>query len=198
MPNVTLQDAFRYIMIGFAILGYQYYWDTTGTKVIVEKLTIVGAIIVSLSVGTLIYILYRSLIYNTIINRVQDLFRTKRGTPNYRTYFKSEFELKGDEPRQLYNFIIQKHLSKKIESYQSYFAGIHYAYMVGIIGAVYGIASLVIDGKESLFWSYLSFSCLILLGGFLADRRAETDEYLLLKSLGEQEIENAKKELFGK
>jgi len=184
-------------MIGFAILGYQYYWDAIETKAMVEKLTIVGATVVSLSVGTLLYILYRGLIYNSFITRIQDIFRTKHGSPNYRTYFKSEFKLKGDEPRQLHDFIMQKHLSKKIESYRSYFAGIHYVYMVGLIGLAYGVASLIIDGKESLFWSYFSFSCLILLGGFFADRRAETDEYLLLKSIGKTKIENAKKELFG-
>ena len=196
MPTATLQDALRYLMIGVAIFVHYYFWDQEGLSNLITTLGATGIVLSCLAIGSLTYILYRGLIYNALITLIQDLFRISR-KDNYRTYLKQLCNLsRSDDSRQLYVYIKDKHLSKRFDNFTAAFSGIHYAYMVGIASLTFGSLS-IICGKTQLIFPYFMSCAAILVGTFFAHRRLETDEYLVLRSVSEEKIKEAKRELFG-
>jgi hypothetical protein len=196
MEKITTQDALRYVMTGFALLLFLFVWDPEATENLINKLGPVGIVACAISIGALIYVIYRALVYNIMIVWLQDKFRSKKN-PNYRTFLKEKYNLNTtEEARQLYVYLRDKHFRDRAPTVRTTFAGIHYAYMVGLIGIVFTAAAPFFC-RGQLIKLYLPFSLVTLFAAFIFDRRGETDEYLALLSLEGTIMDNDKERLLG-
>lgn len=194
MPTASLDEFLRYIMVGFAALAYSYGWDLTapvsaetlGSKVVAE-IGVLGVGASSLAFGALFYTVYRAFLYDGPIKILQDLVRT-REHPNYRTYFRRLFSANRVQAERFYSHLRGNVLADEFRSFGARAAGLHYVYMVGVLGWLFAVAAFLILKGSTLHWWYLLIGSLCFLAAFIQDRRFENSELVLMQGLGEETL----------
>ncbi len=187
MKDLSLADAFRYMFSGVIFYIYLYIHDSSITDEIPKPIGQIGVVILLLVVGSLIYFVYRALIYNIIIIRIQDLLRFR--TNNYRTYLKKQYRLNTREAMQLFYLIGDKFFKEKYTGLKVTAGGIHLLYICGILGIPFCILNMFQHHSFQIF--LFSFGSLFfLLGGFLLDRNYEDLELNFLRSLDKKELDS--------
>lgn len=187
MKDLSLADAFRYMFSGVIFYIYLYVHDSSIADKISKPIGLIGVVIFLLVVGSLIYFVYRALIYNFIIIRIQDLLRFR--TDNYRTYLKKQYRLETREAMQLFYLIGDNFFRDKYTRLKMTAGGIHLLYIGGILGIPFSILNMVEHHSvQILLFSFGSF--FFLLGGFLLDRNYEDLELKFLLSLDEKELDS--------
>ncbi len=130
MNGLSLSNAFRYMFPAVFAYSYLYIGDASLFEQVFAYLGVIGIITSLLAIGSVIYLLYRSLFYDIVIIRIHD--KCRRGTDdNYRTYLKKRYSIGTHEAMLLWVQIREKyfkhHYSENMEKDAS---GIHFMYII--------------------------------------------------------------------
>lgn len=148
-----------------------------------------GIPILALVIGTLTFSIYRSLIYGLIILRVIDAI----DRDNVRDFLMKKYEiLKRTKADALWKTIREKRLREESEHIDLGSASIHLLYMSALVVLAL-LVFLLIDNcmvlKSLLVLVPFSFFA-ISAAAVLSDRHMQTVEYLLLKSIKSEELDD--------
>ena len=181
MPNITIAEAFRYLLSGFIGFLYLFICDPEWGKIVFDTLGNIGLVGTALAVGTLLYVCYRSLLYNKWVILFQDVIPGK-GT--YRSYLRQrygKYNLSRSDAVQLYIVIRDTELCKKNKSALIPAANVHYTYLAGFMAIPFAAISHHYDKPTE--WIFYIFIVVFLVSAFLFDRRFEREELSHLKAL---------------
>jgi len=172
-------------MVAFS---YLYISNPSFIKELAESLGTLLSIIGIISfvfLGSVIYLVYRALLYNMLILHIQDFFRRKPG--NYRTYLKQHYGIGTHEAQQLWLQIKGKYFKDCYSQPMKEIAsGIHLIYLAGFIAIPFAFWNLTYS-SFTLKWPFLVIALIFLLGAFFLDRSYEDIEVRFLYSLDDTE-----------
>ena len=188
MKELNFDNVLRYLFPGIFIYFYVYFIRSlTDNSAVIEFLAKLpkneqwlGVILLAF-VGSIIYLVYKSLLYDRLIVIIQDKLRQK--SDNYRTYFKkqfaSEYILTSFEARLLWMRITET--ERYLEYRQSiavreWASGIHLLYMSCIL-------SFILNVCFSVIWFFYAIPLLLLFSAFYADKGYESVEVRFIYSL---------------
>ncbi|MFQ5853338.1 MAG: hypothetical protein ACE5JU_22490 [Candidatus Binatia bacterium] len=189
MKDLSFPDAIRYIFSPAIAYFYLLISDRAIAKNLLNSLAPLEIGFALIVLGVVVYLLYRPLIYNLIITRIQDRFRLK--TDNYRTFLKKRYTIGTHEACLLWDQIKEEYLKDRYSADMRTFAsGVHLLYLSGTVALPFLIWRLSIkDWLSSLLFVGVAAVCLT--AAFLSDRYYEDVEMRLLRSL-----ENSQLDLF--
>lgn len=192
--QAPLSFVIRYLFPGLVILLYYHLYDK-GADEIFTAFSSQGKLILFSLTGVILYIVYRPLVYNPLIPRIQDFWRRK--SDNYRTYlvkkYKPEYQIETKEAQFLYHEI--KRLIDRPYSEEMLVSAscIHLLYMAGLSGILSSIVVAIIwlVGNAGNWWILLGIffaGCILLIAGFFSDKYYETIELGIIKHFNDDEM----------
>ena len=186
MKELSLADAFRFLLPGAVAYVYLYICDSTAATQLRDSFGEIEALLLLLVTGSIFYQIYRVLFYNPIALRLQDMLRRK--SDNYRTYLKREYKIPIEQAILLWSEIRDKYFSDRYSDLGIYASGIHHLYMTGLLAIPFIVWRLVVQdvGRAVLLFG---ISAIVLFAAFLNDRYYEDREFQLLKSLPKADID---------
>lgn len=199
MQNLTLNQAFRYLLSGFITLLFLLIYDSSLAACVYNNVGPIGAVGVSLAVGALLYTIYRPLIYNWLIVWLQDRCRNK-ANPSYRFYLREVLKnwypnLSTTKVVQLYVLLRRdKELEKRYYAAAVPAGNVHYAYMASFLSISFLILSFFYRKPNTRMFIYIT--PLLFVGAFLFDRRLEQEETSLLRTIPIKDIKRTADMLF--
>ena len=185
MPQISLTEALRYFFAPFVLFLYLVVYDSSLAARLQTKFGAVG-VIAFLVAGSVLYFLYRLLIYDVLILWLYDVFRNE----TYRRYLGKRYGICSGKywlpmctvrARKLF---IQIDIPKDRfngESLRIAAAGIHLLYQSGLIAIPFIILASQEDALSFLFFGTLGL--VLCVTGAFADMDYEDQELILLKSL---------------
>jgi len=185
MQNWNISDALRYISIGYVSIGLLYVSDKGKAVELLENFGIIGISVFAFVIGSLIYIIYKPLIFHRIILPLQDIAR--KNTENCRTCFKKQYNLNTIQAMQFW-FIIRGEFKTQHSFLEKEASLIHLAYMSSFISLFFAIWKFI-DHHYDLAWIILIIGVLFGISAFLSHEFMEDFEYKLLCSFGSEKIE---------
>ena len=184
MKDLSLSDTLRYLFPGMVLCICLYFEDKCFTISLFKNLGVLGVIAFVFS-GSIMYLVYRAIIFNYIIMPVQDCCRKKSGKNNHRTFLKDKYDkIKSSLDAQLlwiqikHDFLEDKYSQTMTESA----SGVHLLYMAGIIAFGFFIANAVTRDCIQ-FWVFLGIALIVLSAACLFNKTYEEIEYRFLCSL---------------
>jgi hypothetical protein len=187
MEKFSLANTIRYILTGAIAFGYLHIGDQNLTKKVIEDLTFIGVGIALLLFGTIIYHMYRP-IYNILVIRLHDKLRFN--THNYRTYLIKEYEGKISryEAYPFWLVISGKYFPDEYKILSITASGIHLLYMAAFLAIPFLVWRIAAKDWTAVIVSFVA-ALVMFLCAFLHDRHHEDREYLLLRSLGKEKLD---------
>lgn len=194
MLGLTLADALRYFFAPFVLFFYLAVYDAQLTTKLQQSFGPVG-VISFLVAGSVLYFLYRNLLYDPFILWLHDIFRKQ----TYRRYLGEKYKLchGGWSPActlralKLYHQVHFPDEKPRAETARIRAAGVHLLYQAGLLAIPFVLIS------RSLFHiAFFATLALILCStAVLADKNYEEEELIALK-LAPKETDKAAK-VFG-
>lgn len=179
MEKLNLDQILRYLTIGFVVTGLLLICEPEEVSTLTKKLGSAGIPVAAFTVGTLIYLIYRSTIYTFLIIPVKDRLTTH----NYRVFLKNNYNVGSLLQAEIFWYALRDlHLKKTHHGIRVSSSGIHLLYMSALL---FGAASIYCfaDAQQAKAW-YLAISSLVLgVSGLLTDIFVEKHELLLLKNV---------------
>jgi len=175
LNNFSLADLLKYVFPSLVIYAYLLIsqWGQNSTNKLLELINnsdILGIIAFGF-LGSLIYLVYRALIYNLLIQPLQDAIRKLFSRKpfrrhNYRTYFKKRYErysIGYFEAQQIYMQIKSKFLTEKFTALMHETAsGIHLMYIAGISAIILSILGYLASPGFLIFGIFIFIAALVL------------------------------------
>ncbi len=211
MAELSFRNAIRYLFAGVIAWGYLAILDL---ELVVSQITLLflhtgdigGTAILTVTTtvgGTLIYFLYRTLIYELIIYSMQDNIRRCFGDDNYRTDLMERYGISTREANTLASLFEQELLKERSEGRGLSYSGTHLLYITAALGWFVilltteqaGIAYLLRSISIDLIvfplskWALSKFTLILIATilfsfvGFLKDWNDESYERLLFLSI---------------
>ena len=127
MPKITLSESMRFLFPGVVFYIYLYIIFPTQSGAFAQSAGVIGFPLILIVVGSLIYFIYRPVIYDPIIERIQ--YRWNPFGVNYRKLLKSRYDIDFNQATRLFSLIRDQHLIEKYTNLSMEAAGIHMLYM---------------------------------------------------------------------
>lgn len=194
MPQLNLADTFRYLTAGLLGLLYLLVYDSLKAKNIVDAVGVMGLFGATLASGVLFYVVYRALLYNTLIVSLQDRVRRVTKTDSYRTWLMHRFDITQRDAVRLYIAIRDAEFKEQYTSAAVPAAHVHYAYIGGLLAFPFALLSYL-SGRHDNLAGFGVTGVVVFISAFLYDRRFEDEELMLLLNVGEDKIDVAAKRL---
>ena len=181
MPGLTLADALRYFFAPFVLVFYLTIYDAELTTTLQQKLGTVG-VVAFLVAGSVIYFLYRYLLYDWLILWLHDNLRTQ----TYRRYLGERYAFCHGKTwcpactvraLRLYHQVQNPDAKARSETAPVRASGIHLLYQGGLIA----IPFIPFSKSALQLMIFVSAALFLLLGAVLADKNYEEEELLQLK-----------------
>jgi hypothetical protein len=184
MPSLTLNDALRYFFAPFVLFFYLAVYDKCEAKLLQESFGTTGVISFAVT-GSVLYFVYRYLIYNPIIQWCHDILRRE----TYRRFLGQNYKIcRGKywspsctiRATKLYTQISLSDERLRVETARIRASGIHLLYQAGL----FAIPFMVFSADKSLArCSFFAASAVILfITAAIADMSFEDEELMVLKS----------------
>lgn len=202
LDKISVSDVFRYVLSGFLLLCMLALYDLDQAKAVFEAIGTLGFTGTVLASGTLFYVWYRALVYNTLIIRAKDLWHSIIGTESYRMYLQAKFKgLTTAQAQWFYTHIrdADAGLRKKLDQRAVWAAHIHYTYMSAIMGLILAVARLCAnESPNGMAWNWFAIiSVVSFLAAFSYDGRFEDDELAWIRQVDENLLKTVHQGLFG-
>jgi len=186
MPKLSLSEALRYLFAGFVGFFYMFIYDAAMAERLLNRFGALGLTLSLLVASALLYFVYRPLIYDLIIIRLQDAIRFR--SENSRTYLKQRYVLSTSEAQRLFRHVRDRHLGEWYALRATEASGIHFLYLAGILAVPFLILTLVHRNWQQ--WPFFATASVVFFfAGFLLDRRYETDECGMIKSVDKSVVD---------
>jgi hypothetical protein len=186
VEKLSLSAALRFLLSGAVAFSFLYACDPVAAGELLESAGTIGATLIVLVAGSVIYLFYRPLVYDTLLVRVQDALRRK--SDNYRTFLKKNYDLSTSAAQLAWFELRDRHFIKRYEHIHATASGIHLLYISAVLGIAFGVWQTAIQRPRHGL-ALLGFSAAAFAAGFLLDRDYENRELGLLKSLPRQEVD---------
>jgi hypothetical protein len=183
LSDLSLADGLRFVFSG--VIAYLYLYLLTPSTAQEFALTAgtLGFPLVLAVVGSAIYFLYRPLVYDPLIERVQSRFL--RGRPNYRQFLVAEYCISFSEAGLLWTQIRDLHLVGRYKTLRVQAAGIHMTYLAGLLALPFVITAAA-RGETCKAGLFLTIALVSGIAGFLNDASFEEIECSMLKSVARE------------
>lgn len=190
MEDLSLANAMRYMFPGVVTYSYFYVSDSSVIKGLNDSFGTFGTTISSVVLGSIIYLIYRSLFYDMIIVRLQDKFRLRLNSDNYRTFLKKRYNLNTYMAQHFFIKIRDKYLKDHYsEDMKIHASGIHFIYIAGIVAIPFAIwRGMAYDYNLAI--TFFLFASILMSSGFLLDMYYEDRELDLLRDLGNAKLDS--------
>ena len=184
--NLSLSNVLRYIGPIVIVYIYLYICDAPMAKQAAASLGVTETISLII-LGSVIYILYKSIFYNLIILRLQDICRLR--TDNYRTFLKKRYDIGTYEAMHLWIQIREKYFKDRYYGRMLIpTSEIHLLYIMGIAAIPFSTWRFRINDFElSLLFLVIAPICFLV--AFIYDRQYENMELRFLRSLDDNEMD---------
>jgi hypothetical protein len=194
MKDFSLANLIRYVFPSFVLYIYLLLVNFAGTIYFTKQLQWVG-VIAFIFVGSVMYFIYRSLFYRNVIPSIQDFFRTRSKSTNFRTFIKEQYKINSYKANLAWvilrdQFLSEKYPARMMESA----AGAHLLYISGILGFLVPILgiSLKVCGYDDLWGAGLLLVFVIglvsCIAAFYWDKSYEDIEFMMFCSLPKVKI----------
>jgi hypothetical protein len=186
MKDLNLAEAFRFLLPGGVLWIYFFISRPRCAIHLLSSAGVLAGTLLILIPGGLIYLVYRSLLYNDLLKLIQDI--TRIDTHNYRTYLIREFNLERYEADLCFSEIKDRYLEDRYKGLGVYASAIHFLYISGILTLPFMIYHFV---KANFFKGYLFLCGFILfsLAAYLADRYYEDRELAFLSKIPRHSVQ---------
>jgi hypothetical protein len=185
MPQLTLIDALRYFFAPCVLFSYFVFYDRSYVVDLNKDFVGVGTV-AFLVAGTIIYFVYRYLIYDPIILWLHDVFRKN----SWRRFFGDRYILTNGNwwtptctlraLRLYYEMSIGENKFQS-EPLRVRASAIHLLYQAGLLAIPFFLFSACNGSNlQRIFFGGVSF--IFLITAILADKNYEEQEYVFLKS----------------
>ncbi len=195
MDKLSLPQIFRHLLMGFIWMVGYYICCATNTKAffsalseakIPDSVLATGIPILALVIGTLTFLIYRSLIYGLIILKLVDKYRPD----NVRNFLKEKYKISGwYKADALWKVIREKKLSEQTKNVDLGSAGRHLLFMFALAVFVFSICLFIDDGWVLKSWLSLGLSFIFAAVAIGSDSQMQTIEFYLLKSIEPVELD---------
>ena len=186
MSNISLLEFIRYVFSGAILYICLYIFYPEYVGLIAEKAGVIGFPIIMAVIGILIYFLYRPLIYDPLIERLQ--YKFNPFGKNYRQELTQRYKINFEQATRLFILIRDNYLKDKYHNLKMQSAGIHMMYQASIIFSVVGLI-VYLNEKDSKSIVLMIVSLIIFIGAYLQDSKYEILERDMLLSLGWDKID---------
>lgn len=192
MQNLNLSDSLRYLTIGYVSIGLLYICDKAKTLELLENLGVIEISIFAFAFGSIIYLIYKPIIYHYFVMPFQDF--TRKNSDNFRTSLKKRYNMNTREAMIFWFFLrskvkYQDHVFLEKES-----SGIHLLYMSGFISLAFSIWQFII-GHNKIAIIILTIAIVLEISAFFYERFMEDFEFKLLLSMECDEVDELAKKL---
>jgi hypothetical protein len=195
MDKLSLPQIFRHLLMGFIWMVGYYICFPTNTKEffsalseakIPDSVLATGIPILALVIGTLTFLIYRSLIYGLIILKLID----RIWPDNVRSFLKEKYKISGwYKADALWKAIREKKLSEQTKNVDLGSAGIHLLFMSALTVFVLSICLFIDDGWVPKFWLSIAAFIIFVAVAMESDFHMQTIEFHLLKSIKPVELD---------
>ena len=177
MKDFTIADGLRYVFSGVIAFAYLYAFDAKLARDFAAAAGPIGFPMVAAVVGSVFYFIYRPLIYNHLLERLQTAYQ--RSHLNYRQFLMKEYGIDFPTASHLWIQIRDTHLKDSYASLRIQSAGIHMTYLASFLALPFALLSVAAgsSGKAGAF----SLICAVaFVAGFLNDADYEETECNML------------------
>ncbi|MFQ5801642.1 MAG: hypothetical protein ACE5JQ_01940 [Candidatus Methylomirabilales bacterium] len=186
MEKLSLESALRYLVVGYVILGVFYVCRPDDTGRLYGTLGSVGIPVAAFVAGSLVYLIYRPVLYNALLFHVID--RIHKG--NVRQLLMNRYEITSRfEAELLWKVIQSESVKEKLSPLLLASAGIHLLYMTSLV-TVTGAVFLFFDTGFSPRSIYLLVLAILMdSSAVISDYQMEKQESLLFTLIGKSDID---------
>ncbi|MBI1818657.1 MAG: hypothetical protein HYR72_27045 [Deltaproteobacteria bacterium] len=174
MPQLSVSDAVRYLLVGTQFLLFCLLFDQDGTVKLTTQLTPPVLLVLLWGIGTAWFFVYRSLLHNTVITWAKD-----RVGSNYRTFLIANYPglvTQATEAEEV-NFHVRLSQDARTQDWMAARAsGIHFLYLTGFLAGMWFIASVVSCHGVWVSATFLVVSAAFLRAAWIDDLRMEMIE----------------------
>jgi hypothetical protein len=187
MNKLTLNDILRYVAIGYVISAVMYYCERSWVVELFTVLGVAGFTVAAFVLGSLVYLIYRPLIYNLILFFIVDRLYSLsiRRTLMQRYTVASHFEADALWKTLQNNSRIKAQLPP-IELGSS---GIHFLYMTAVVTFLGAIYITFGTGFTTPVWVMLLVALACATAAVTSDIFVEKQVKLLFTMMGQQSVE---------
>lgn len=199
--SFSLKDLIKYFLSGPIFCGFLAYYDNAVWKYLVSVFPAVVFPLFILVLGVLFYFIYRPLIFETAILRLQDFLRIE--TESYRTFFKKRYGISTAEAAVLMDDVTENITYERYEKNWGTVgvavegAGIHMVYMVSIFSLIFSLLSIANHNINKFIVLFL-ISMISFTASFLNQRRYEDMELRFIKGANIMDIDLYAMQLFNR
>src|SRR5258705_7236482 len=127
MKDLSLAEAIRFLSPGVIFFVYLYFVYPAAAKEFVSATGTIGFPLILMVIGSIIYFLYRAILYDRFIERLHMLYTRNRQTA--RQFLMSEYGINFSEACLLWKVMRDTHLSRSSGSRMNHSAGLHLMYL---------------------------------------------------------------------
>jgi hypothetical protein len=183
-PNMSTSDAIRFTVTGLVLTGLLYVVSPDIVNSLIEK----GAVVLAMfafAAGTILYFIYRSLLYEPFLTRLQDCCRRARN-PNYRMRFRATFGCRTNRAELFRLYIRSRRALPELSKYAS---GAHMLYLSSFLFFAFAVWSCIDgDTKTPCIIPLFLGGCILFASAFLQDRHTENLETRILRTIPDDEL----------
>ena len=187
MSNLTLPQLFRYLLIGFVMIGLFYVCSPEDGKSMYAHLGEVGTPILALVVGAIAFCVYRSVLYGAVILRLVDRIHRE----NVRSLLREWYTIDSWRSAEaLWKIVQEAELEDRLKNVDVGSASAHLLYMTAITTSGATIYLLSVGADVSTTVMLLLGSLVLWSSAFVSDYYIETIEAFLLKSIDRKKLDD--------
>src|SRR5205085_6026438 len=140
MKDLSLAEAIRFLYPGVIFFVYLYFVYPAGAKEFVSTTGTIGFPLILFVSGSIIYFLYRAILYDRLIERLHILYRRKRQSA--RQFLMLEYGINFSDACLLWKVIRDTYLGSSSVSRMNHSAGLHMMYLLGLLAIPFLIITL--------------------------------------------------------
>ena len=183
MKDMKIAEGLRFLSSGVILFAYAYVFCENTVRDFAKAAGPVGLPMVLLIGGSVIYFIYRPLLYDPLIKRLQT--GHKRERPNYRQLLMDEYGISFKNSDRLFIQIRDTYLYERYTDLKTRAAGIHMTYLASLL-AMPCILLSALAGDWTKLCVFTAICGLAFVAGFLNDGAYEEKETDMLLSLGQE------------
>ena len=193
MPKLSLPESMRLFFSGIILYLciYIVYPEETG-KFAISSGAMGFPLILGVT-GSLIYFIYRPIIYDPIIERLQ--LKWNPFGRNYRQEFINRYAISFDQTTRLFILVRNTYLQDKYVQLSLQGAGIHLLYQASILLLTIGVTVGIVNGFETKPIALIVSGIFTFCAGYLYDSKYEMLERDMIMELGWKKIDLIAKNL---
>jgi hypothetical protein len=187
MPSISLSESMRFLFPGVVLYLYLYIIFPIQSANFAQSVGVIEFPLILIVLGSLIYFVYRTIIYDPIIERI--LCKWNPLGSSYRKLLKDRYGISTDQATRLFILIRDNLLLEKYKNISMEAAGIHMLYIAGILGILTGGILGLISGIHSKYIILTITGFIVTVGGYFYNSKYEALEHDMVVNLGWEKID---------